>query len=134
MLDGVPGVDAGVILTEENFAPSGKPATVPRPSFDDEGDTLHPTASSEGDRFRVSCLILFAKFLVVVTTDGVGSSRESSSANLSSEEDEVTLEAPSLPKLLLLVALGVLLFLVLEVSSGRSSAGEHKAPAGNSQP
>lgn len=108
---------------------------VPKPSFEEEGDTLH-VASRDGDRFLDSCLIRFAKFLGAVGTvvaDG-WASLESSSASLSSEEEEATLEAPSLAKLLLLVALGVLLFLVLEASSGNSSAGEQSAPGGSSQP
>lgn len=133
MLDGVPGVDDGVKLTDEYFAPSGSPAIVPRPSLEEDGETL---ASNEGERFRDSCLILFAKLLGAVDTALTGgwASLESSSANLSREEDEATLEAPSLAKLLLFVALGVLLFRVREASSGKSSAGEHNAPGGSSHP
>lgn len=57
----MPGVDDGVKLTEENFPPSGRPDTGPRPSFEDDGDTLQ-AASKDGDRFLDSCLILFERF------------------------------------------------------------------------
>jgi hypothetical protein len=135
MLEGVPGVEDGVKLTDENFAPSGKPAIGPRPSLEEDGETLH-VASKEGDRFLDSCLILFAKLRGAGGTVVAGgcASLESSSASLSRDEDEATLDAPSLAKLLLLVALGVLLFLVREASSGNSSAGEQRAPGGSSQP
>lgn len=107
----------------------------PSPSFEEDGDTLH-VASREGDRFLDSCLIRLAKILGAAGRAEAGgwASLESSSASLSRDEEEATLEAPSLAKLLLLVALGVLLFLVLEASSGSSSAGEQSAPGGSSQP
>lgn len=136
MLEGVPGVDDGVKLTDENLPPSDKLAMPTSPSFDEDGETLQPVASREGERLRDSCLIRFVILLgavLAVVVDG-GPSLESSSASLSSEEEDATLEAPSLAKLLLFVALGVLLFRVRDESSGRSSVGEHKAPGGSSQP
>lgn len=135
MPEGVPGVEDGVKLTDENLPPSVRPPSATRPSFEEDGETLQPVASNEGERFLDSCLIRFAKLRGTGASDEVGcASLESSSASLSREDDEATLEAPSLAKLLLLVALGVLLFLVRDVSSGKSSVGEHKAPGGSSQP
>lgn len=69
MLEGVPGVEEGVRLTDGNLAPSGKP-TGPRLSLEEDGDTLH-AVSNDGERFLDSCLILFARILgAVVTTVG----------------------------------------------------------------